>query len=346
MGKSCLRAVLDHPALELVGLYVYDPAKEGQDAGAIARRAPTGILATRDRDAILALEADVALHCARLAPPYGAHDPDLCALLASGKNVISINGYTDPAHWTGPRAETLAAACAQGRSSLAGVGLNPGFAVEQIAAVASGVSSEIARIAVDESVDCRAVRSPAYVFDVLGFGADPAGIDPNDPSFGPAAALNGMYEETLAALAAHLGGRLVDVATEHRVFGASEDLVVSAGPISKGRVAHVNWRWRGRMERGPELIVAIHWHMETANLPEPEPPLWRVRIEGRPNVRVAIDLDRPDSWEARTSAEQLGLASAVVNAIPSVCAAPSGLILRPLATPFDVGYARAPSFLA
>jgi len=37
MGKSCLRAVLDHPDMELVGLFVYGDNKVGRDAGDIAR---------------------------------------------------------------------------------------------------------------------------------------------------------------------------------------------------------------------------------------------------------------------------------------------------------------------
>ena len=33
MGKTCLRAVIDHPGLELAGLYVYSDSKAGRDAG-------------------------------------------------------------------------------------------------------------------------------------------------------------------------------------------------------------------------------------------------------------------------------------------------------------------------
>ena len=60
MGKACLRAVIDHPDLELAGLLVYSESKAGKDAGEIAHRVATGVLATRDVEAILALEADVA----------------------------------------------------------------------------------------------------------------------------------------------------------------------------------------------------------------------------------------------------------------------------------------------
>ncbi|MBL8629538.1 MAG: hypothetical protein JNM81_07910, partial [Rhodospirillaceae bacterium] len=50
IGKTCLRAIIDHPDLELAGLYVYSDRKAGQDAGDIARRPKTGIIATKSVD--------------------------------------------------------------------------------------------------------------------------------------------------------------------------------------------------------------------------------------------------------------------------------------------------------
>jgi len=334
MGKSCLRAVIDHPAMELVGLYVYGDDKAGRDAGDIARRAPTGVIATRDVDQILALDADVVIHCARLAPPYGSHDDEILRLLASGKNVISINGYSRPQYWTGTRLAALQAACTAGGTSLMAAGLNPGFAGEQIAVVATGVCQVLDHVEVVESVDCRAVRNPDYVFRILGFGADPATVDANDPAWGPASSLNGMYEEVLAAMAEHLGLAVDRVETDHRVFGASADLAVAAGPIPEGGIAHVNWRWRGIVGGRPMLTMSIHWWMEDAHLDEADPPLWRIRVKGQPGVRISVDLEKREGDTTATSAEQIGVAGAVINAIPRVCAAPPGLVTRPLATPF------------
>ncbi|HET6970318.1 MAG TPA: hypothetical protein VFH92_04270 [Phenylobacterium sp.] len=334
MGKTCLRAVLDDPALQLVGLYVYGDGKAGRDAGDIARRPPTGVIATRDVEAILALDADVVIHCARLAPPYGSHDAEIIRLLASGKNVISINGYSDPRHGDGGRRAALEAACVAGGSTLMAAGLNPGFAAEQLAVVATGVCAELDQVEVVETVDCRAMRNPDYVFRILGFGADPASVDPNDPDWGPAASLNGMYAEVLAAMADHLRLRLDRVETEHRVFGASEALTVAAGPIAQGGISHVNWRWHGVVGGARKLTMSIHWHMEAAHLETPDPPLWRIHVAGQPGVRLSVELEKRPGDVTPTSAEQLGVAGAVVNAIPVVCAAPPGVLVRPLATPF------------
>jgi len=334
MGKSCLRAVIDHPAMELVGLFVYGDDKVGRDAGDIARRAPTGVIATRDVDQILALDADVVIHAARLAPPYGSHDADILKLLASGKNVISINGYSHPGHWQGERGAALQAACLAGGSSLIAAGLNPGFAAEQIAVAATGVCAELDHVEIVESVDCRAVRNPDYVFRVLGFGSDPTTVDPNDPAWGPSSSLNGMYEEVLAAMAQHLNLTLDGIRTDHRVLPATEDLRIAAGEIEAGGVSHVNWRWQAMAGGAPRLTMSIHWYMETAHLPDPDPPLWRIHVAGHPGVKIAIDMEKREGDATPTSAEQLGVAGLVLNTIPIVCAAPPGVLTRPATTPF------------
>ena len=314
--------------------------KEGRDAGAIARREPTGVLATRSVDEILALDADVVIHAARLAPPYGSHDADILRLLAAGKNVISINGYSHPQYWGGERLAALEAACQKGGASLIGAGLNPGYAGEQLAVVATGVCTEVDHIEVVESVDCRAVRSPDYVFKILGFGAEPGAVDPNDPAWGPSSSLNGMYAEVLATMAERLGMPLDRVDTEHRVFAASTDLQIGAGTIPQGRVSHFNWRWHGIVQGTPRLTMSIHWYMETTHLDDPHPPLWRIHVQGQPGVRISLDMEKRAGDTSPTSAEQIAVAGTVINAIPIVCAAPPGIVTRPLATPYQFGLAR------
>lgn len=339
MGKTCLKAIIEHPGVELAGLYVYGEQKVGKDAGDIARRPQTGVFATNDVEQILATKADVVVHAARLAPPYGSHDDEIVRLLESGKNVISINGYSHSAHWRdSARLERLQAACLKGGVSLMNAGLNPGFIAEQIAVVATGVCSELDSVEVIESVSSREVQQPAYVFDALGFGADPATNDPNDDNWGPASSLNGMYEEVVGVVAERLGMKLDRVERDHRAYAATEDLKVMAGIVPKGTIGHFNWKWHGIVDGARKITMSIHWYMETTHLDEPNPPLWRVKIDGKPGVRISVDVEnRPDEKE-RTSAEQFAVAGAVINAIPIVCAAPPGVIMRPVATPFRADF--------
>jgi hypothetical protein len=130
------------------------------------------------------------------------------------------------------------------------------------------------------------------------------------------------------------------VVTDHQVFAAAEDLHIAAGVIRYGTASHLNLRWRGIVGGEPRLTLSIHWHMETAHLEDPEPHLWRIRIDGEPGVRISVDLVKRAEDNTRTEAEQLGLAGSVINTIPLVCAAPPGLQTRPLASPFQASFER------
>jgi len=57
-GREALRAIIGDPRLELVGQYVSTPEKVGKDAGDLCGLAPTGVIATGDLDAVVALGAD------------------------------------------------------------------------------------------------------------------------------------------------------------------------------------------------------------------------------------------------------------------------------------------------
>ncbi len=63
IGTHALRAIIQHPEMELVGLWVHGADKQGKDAGVLAGLAPCSILATNDADVLLALDADVVCYC-------------------------------------------------------------------------------------------------------------------------------------------------------------------------------------------------------------------------------------------------------------------------------------------
>ena len=100
VGKGVIRTIARRPELELAGLYVYSPDKAGADVGEILGGETMGISASNDLDEMLALEADVVIHTPLPSLVYG-ENPDadidtICALLASGKNVITTVGYMYP----------------------------------------------------------------------------------------------------------------------------------------------------------------------------------------------------------------------------------------------------------
>ena len=164
LGKTCLRQVIEHPDLELVGLYVYSEGKVGKDAGEIARRPPTGVKATNDVEEILALDADVVLHLP-LNPPASLdeHDEIIRRLLRSGKSVITTVAHTFPQAEGGEYAAGFEEACREGNSVLFGTGINPGFIAERAAVMLTGACANVDRVKVTEIYDVTDVRSPGFI---------------------------------------------------------------------------------------------------------------------------------------------------------------------------------------
>ena len=195
MGRTALRRVLDDPRHDLAGVYVYSDGKAGQDAGSLARRPDTGIVATNSIDAICALDADVVLHTPRITLPYSALVDDVVRLLESGKNVVSTAGFHWPAAHGADYARTLQDAGVRGGATLAGVGVNPGVIVERIALAATGMCHELDSLSIFEMVDASQMDSADFVFGLMGFNSDP---EKRDIRTGP------LAEEVPALLASRI----------------------------------------------------------------------------------------------------------------------------------------------
>ena len=129
IGTRSLQRIIEHPAMELAGLWVSSTEKVGKDAGALCGLPPTGVLATNDAQALIALEADCVLHM-----PQGTDVDLLCALLASGKNVVTTRGeFHHPPMMAADVRARIEAACAAGGTSIHSTGSSPGFVTEALA---------------------------------------------------------------------------------------------------------------------------------------------------------------------------------------------------------------------
>jgi len=333
MGKTCLRGVIDHPDLELAGLYVYSKTKAGQDAGDIAGRDKTGVIATHSRDAMMALDADVVIHAPRIRFPYRSHNADICRLLASGKNLISINGHVCPAWHGAEYAGEFETACRAGGTTLFGTGINPGFVAEKITAAATGICLDIDYIQIAETFDVSGVPEHDYVFKVLGFGSDPARFDFSET--GPVSELMGsMYAEVIALLIKRLGLVLERVVADHRVAPAPAPIPARAGIVPAGTVAATHWRWHGIVGGKRFITLNISWIMGTQMAGRESSDHWKIMIRGRPGIDIAMNLVEPVNTGVKTRSEQYAVAGSVVNSIPEVCTAEPGVYEPPLSSPF------------
>lgn len=96
-GQRALREVIRDPALDLVGVLVYEPAKDGADAGELCGEPATRILATTNRENVLALDADCCVYLQRATGSgqtrAGLSEDelvdDVVALLQTGTSVVT-----------------------------------------------------------------------------------------------------------------------------------------------------------------------------------------------------------------------------------------------------------------
>lgn len=330
IGRSTLRRIIDHPDLKLVGLYVYGKDKTGRDAGEIARRPATGVIATDNLDEILSLSADAVIHTSRITIPYAKQNAEVERLLSSGKNVISVNGFFYPEVHGEAYAQPLRAACEQGSSTLAGAGINPGFIAERLALVMSGLCARVDSIGSFERVDASYMPAPEFVFGAMGFGADPS---VSDITGGPLAQLYfDLYLETFAYVAGAMGTRIASITPDHRLTFAPEDMKIAAGTIRRGTVAATEWRWNAEFADGRRMTNSLLWTASPALHGDDDPAHWRIEIQGRPHVHLSFSLEDPDPAAPPSRAGADATAATVIRSIPDVCAAKPGFFrFAPLA---------------
>ena len=309
--------MIDHPDLELVGLYVYSDDKAGRDAGELCGTESTGVRATRDVDEILALHPDCVVYMGDRA------DVDvLSRLLESGSNVVSTRSefHHPPTMDPGVR-DRIEAACRRGGSSLHSTGSSPGFITEALPFVLTSLQRRLDRLLIEEFADMSTRNSPELIFSLMGFGREPAAFDPMGVERHGGASFAG----SLRMLADALGLPLDDVVATGQVAAARRTVEVAAGPVEAGSIGAQRLQVEGRRNGRPLVTFSANWYL-TADV-EPAWELretgWHVLVEGDAPLDVDIRFPvPPDAWAATSP----GLtAHRPVNAIPSVCAAEPGI---------------------
>jgi 4-hydroxy-tetrahydrodipicolinate reductase len=309
--------VIAHPNLDLVGLYVYSEDKVGRDAGELCGVASTGVLATRDVGEILALQPDCILYMADRV------DVDvLCQVLEAGVNVVSTRSeFHNPARLDEEVRRRLEAACAAGGSSLHSTGSSPGFISEALPLVLTSLQRRLDHLLLEEFADMSSRNSPEMIFDLMGFGRDPAAFDPSGVEAHGGASFGGSLE----TLAEALGLPLDSVEATGQVAAARHDVEVAAGHVAAGTIGAQRMQVIGMRDGRPLVTFSANWYL--TNDVEPAWDLretgWHVLVEGDTPLDIDIRFPvPPDEWAATSP----GLtAHRPVNAIPYVCAAEPGI---------------------
>ena len=320
VGKQSVAAIVRSPDLELVGCYAWSPEKVGRDVGTLCGLERLGVRATDDVDALLALRPD----CVVYNPMWPSID-ELVRILAAGVDVVTTAAFINGRR-LGPDRKRLVEACERGGASLFGTGISPGFA-ELLALVVAGISDRIDKVTVSEQAHTAGYDSPDTERPA-GFGRPID--DPDLPAM--TAEGTGVFGEAVAMVADALGVELDDVVCEAEYAKTTTDLDLGSWQIAAGCVAGVAASWQGRI--GGRTVIDLNVRWKKAPTLEPDWPIqdgYVIEVQGRPTVRTTLQFLPPPDFQAKSLADFMVLghimtAMPAINAIPSVVAAPPGIV--------------------
>jgi 4-hydroxy-tetrahydrodipicolinate reductase len=316
IGTYALRAVVEHPQLDLAGVYVHSESKVGRDAGELCGIDPVGVVATGSVDEVVALGADCVLYM-----PAACDMDEVCRLLAAGTNVVTTRGeFHRPASLDPAVRERAEAACAAGGTSIHSTGSSPGFISEAVPLVLTSIQRRLDGLTIDEFADLSQRNSPELLFGLMGFGKPPA-----DDGGARAGHLLGAFGPSLQVLAEALGLPLDGVEASSEMAVALKAVEIAAGTIEAGTVGAQRVTVSGMRDGRALLRFRANWYCTTDVEVDWDlgPTGWRVTVDG--DAPLHVEMRFPVPLERMAATTPAYTANRAVNAVPVVCAAEPGI---------------------
>jgi len=319
IGRRSLHALITRPEFELVGVYAHSPEKVGVDAANLCGLdEPTGILATADIEALLALAPDACVY-----NPLWSSTDELCRLLEAGINVCTSAGWINGAKLAPAERGRIEQAALRGNASIFGSGAHPGF-TNMIAIVCTQICERVDQVTVIESADASGYRS-APTMRAMGFSLSPdtAGLEESVRQESE------VFAESVAVTADILGTDLDRTTFDATFTTAHSDCDLGFMQIPAGTIAAVQGNHRGWVGDRNVITVGFQWIMGTAV----DPPFKLqhghvITITGQPDLRTVMRVLPPKDWaeDGYMGVGEIYTAMPVVNAVPHVVAARPGIV--------------------
>ena len=322
VGSRALRRVIEHPHMELAGVWVSNPEKIGRDAGELAGIAPIGVKAVGTLEEVIALRPDCVLYM-----PHVNKIDQVCAILEAGINIVSTRmEYQNPAGLDPADRASIEDACRKGKTSIHATGSSPGFISEVMPIALTSISRRLDCLTIFEYADVSSRDSPEMLFGpMMGFSGPPGEVNPH-----MLAHMRGSFAPSLNLVAEALGLPFDDVRVRGEQGLARADIHIAAGTVPKGTVAATRTTVEGLRGGKPIMRFVANWYVSSAvDTPGDEiwdfrASGWRVLIEGDTPLDIVIsypvtEAEYPDFTPNLT-------AHRPVNCVPYVCAAAPGFV--------------------
>jgi hypothetical protein len=240
VGKQTLKGILDHPQLDLAGLWVHNSENAGVDAGEFCGYPATGIVASAQVEEVLAIDADCVAYLATcIGRPVAALVDDIASMLRSGKNVVGVQeSMIYPPRLSPEQVGQLEAACREGGTSYFPTGINANGSQALLATLAS-MCERVKSTAVCEMFYFASYEDPK-VFRSVGFGLSPELAASRDiqPMF------KYLFEQAIN-LTAHWFGVVIDeLRWDQEVAVSEQDVRIHGFSLDAGTVSAIGYKPR------------------------------------------------------------------------------------------------------
>lgn len=330
VGRHAIAGIDAHPDLELVGVWVSSPAKEGRDAGDLAELGrELGVRATTDKQALLDLRPDAIVHTAMTDDRVFEAIEDLIDFLEAGVNVTSSGPVLLqwPEKILPPELmERITKAGERTGASLHVNGIDPGFANDVLPLTLTSLSQRIDEVRVMEICDYSTYYQPVVMNDLFGFGKP---MDQPGFLFAPGI-LSMAWGSVVRQIAAGLGITLDEPLTEEVDRRPAEvDTESVSGDVRAGTMGAVRFQVIGKVDGVPRVVLDHITRTAPDQVPEwPTPPegdgCYRVVIKGEPFMQCDF-VHHGENGDHNVSG-MIVTAQRIVNAVPAVVGSPGGLV--------------------
>jgi 4-hydroxy-tetrahydrodipicolinate reductase len=325
VGSYAIRAVMQHPDLELVSHIVSTPEKSGRDvAELVGLSEATGITSTVDIDAALATKPDCVIYTAHSETRMMEAAQDQARCLAAGINVVSSSLFMLQ-YPQNPNvsflADPLAQACIDGNTTCFNNGIDPGFANDTMPLVFTGLSEHWNSIRMREIINYTKYEQEHTIREVMGFGYP---VDHDCMMFNEGMLSLG-WGGSLYSVAAGLGLTIDRVYEVHERLPLEHDIENAMGVFKAGTTGAMRFEVRAVVD-GREALVLEHVTRMTDDIaPDwPQGKGYSVIIEGEPRMQITMEMEDRNGDHAVAGVIQT--ATTIVNAIPAVVAQAPGLV--------------------
>lgn len=302
IGSGLARVVAARRDFQIVGAVDVDPAKVGRDVGrVIGLPRDLGVKVSDDAAAALKKPADVVLHCT--SSSLKLVEPQLAQIIRARHNIVSTCEELAMPWGRAAIAKRIDALAKKFKVTVLGTGINPGFMMDTLPILLTGVCQDVTSVRVRRVVDASTRRQPLQ--KKIGTGMT---VDEFKEKAGKAIRHVGLTE-SVALIARALRWKLDAVEETIAPVIARQHISTEYFDVKPGFVTGVEQFGYG--VKAGKRVIELHLRM-CVDAGESVDEVW---LEGKPAVHSRITGVHGD----------LSTAAVATNCIRRVIAAPPGL---------------------